>query len=128
MLIVEDQAYMRRTLRRFLQSAFPDQDIHGACNGASALAQCRDHRPEVVLMDIELPDANGIELTAQIRQMLPGTVVIIVSNHSSAEYIQRALAAGAAAYVTKDAVDRDLIPSVKAALARQRSAPHEHDQ
>ncbi|MES2859065.1 MAG: response regulator transcription factor [Pseudomonadota bacterium] len=119
MLIVEDQAYMRRTLRRFLQSAFPDHDIHGACDGASALAQCRDHRPAVVLMDIELPDANGIDLTAQIRRMLPATAVIIVSNYASAEYARRALAAGACSYVTKDTVDQDLIPAVRAALASQ---------
>lgn len=119
MLIVEDQPYMRRTLRRFLQSAFPDKEIRGAANGASALALCRDHRPAVVLMDIELPDANGIELTALIRRMLPGTAVIIVSSYASAEHVRRALAAGACSYVTKDAVDQDLIPAVKAALARK---------
>jgi DNA-binding NarL/FixJ family response regulator len=124
-LIVEDQAYMRRTLRRFLESAFPGHEFHVACSGARALVQCRDHRPDVVLMDIELPDANGIELTAQIRLMLPDTAVIIVSNHNSAEHVRRALAAGAVAYVSKDAVDRDLIPSVKDALANLGSTPRD---
>ena len=122
MLIVEDQAYMRRTLRKFLQSAFPEWEIHEAGKGSSALAQCREHSPSVVLMDIDLPDANGIELTADIKQMLPATAVIIVSNYSSAEYVRRALAAGATAYVTKDAVERELISAVKAALVRHGSA------
>lgn len=124
MLIVEDQAYMRRTLRRFLQSAFPDKEVRSAGSGATALALCRDHCPSVVLMDVELPDANGIDLAAQILQLLPGAAVIIVSDHSSAEHVRRAVAAGAAAYVTKDAVEKELIASIKAVLARQQAAPH----
>lgn len=121
MLIVEDQPYMRRTLRTFLQSAFPEKAIHEAANGDSALAACREHKPKVVLMDIELPDANGIDLTAQIRNMLPETAVIVVTMHTSNEYTQRALAAGAFAYVTKTSVDKDLVPAIKAALAHQLS-------
>ena len=119
MLIVEDQAYMRRTLRNFLQSAFPDETIHEAADGSSALAVCRDARPSVILMDIELPDANGIELTAQIRQLLPETAVIVVTMHTSTEYARRALAAGAYAYVPKNSIDEALIPAVRAALARR---------
>ena len=119
MLIVEDQPYMRRTLRTFLQSAFPEETIHESANGVSALAACRDHKPKLVLMDIELPDANGIDLTAQIRKMLPETAVIIVTMHTSTEYAQRASAAGAFACVTKDSVAEELIPAIKAALAHQ---------
>lgn len=74
MLIVEDKAYMRRTLQRFLQAAFPAQQFHVACNGERALARCRDHRSEIVLMDIELPDANGIEPTAQTGRMWSSNV------------------------------------------------------
>ena len=121
MLIVEDLAYMRRTLRTFLQSAFPEKTIHEAANGNSALAVCREHKPKVVLMDIELPDANGIDLTAQIRSMLPETAVIVVTMHTSSEYAQRASAAGAFAYVSKGSVDKHLIPAIKAALAHQLS-------
>ena len=124
MLIVEDQAYMRRTLRKFMQSAFPELEIREADNGSRAMAQCREHSPSIVLMDIELPDANGIELTADIKRMLPGTAVIVVSNYSSAEYVRRALAAGATAYVTKDAVERELIPAATAALLRHALEKH----
>ncbi|HTL14287.1 MAG TPA: response regulator transcription factor [Thermomonas sp.] len=123
MLIVEDQPYMRRTLRKFLQAAFPERAIHEACSGSRALAQCRDHCPSVVLLDIELPDANGIELTPDIRALLPGAAIIIVSHYASAEYVRRALAAGATAYVTKDAVEDELVPAVRAALARQAPPP-----
>jgi DNA-binding NarL/FixJ family response regulator len=123
MLIVEDQGFMRRVLRRFLQSAFPDSHLLEAENGRSALALCREHQPRVVLMDIELPDANGIELTAQVKQMLPDTVVIMVSTHSGSAYIERARAAGAFAYVAKDAVHQDLLPAIRAALEHPSRHP-----
>ncbi len=116
MLIVEDQDYMRRMLREFLQAAFPEKNILEAGNGRSALALCMEHRPPVVLMDIGLPDANGIELTAQIKSMLPDTAVIIVSNHTGSAYTERAKAAGAFAYVAKDTVHDELLPTVTAAL------------
>lgn len=116
MLIVEDQEYMRRMLREFLQSAFPDKNILEAGDGRSALALCSERRPQVVLMDIGLPDANGIELTAQIKTMLPDTAVIIVSSYAGSAYTERAKAAGAFAYVAKEAVHDKLLPAVTAAL------------
>jgi len=66
MLIVEDQDLMRRTLREYLQSAYANAVILEAADGARALELCRDQRPQLVLMDIGLPDANGIDVTAQI--------------------------------------------------------------
>lgn len=116
MLIVEDQDYMRRALRAFLQSVFPDKNVLEAADGKSALVLCRECRPKLVLMDIVLPDANGIELTAKIKDMLPDTAVIIVSNHSGSAYSERAKAAGAFACIAKDAVYEDLLPAVGAAL------------
>jgi DNA-binding NarL/FixJ family response regulator len=123
MLIVEDQDFMRRVLRRFLQSAFPDSHLLEAADGGSAMALCREHQPDVVLMDIDLPDANGIELTTQVRRLLPGTAVIMVSAHTESVYIERARAAGAFAYVAKDAVHQELLPAIKAALARPSRQP-----
>jgi DNA-binding NarL/FixJ family response regulator len=129
MLIVEDQDFMRRVLREFLQSAFPDKNIMEADNGRSALALCRERRPRVVLMDVGLPDANGIELTALVKQMLPDTAVIIVSTHTDSAYTERAQAAGAFAYVAKDAVHQDLLPAIRAALDFQASQrPHKELQ
>jgi len=116
MLIVEDQAYMRRLLREFLQLAHPDEIILEAGNGSSALALCREHSPRLVLMDVGLPDANGLELTAQIKSLLPDTAVIVVSAHDSPAYLEHARAAGACAYVVKDNVYRDLLDHVRSAL------------
>lgn len=127
MLIVEDQDYMRRMLREFLQSAFPHKNILEASDGRSALALCSERRPGVVLMDIGLPDANGIDLTTQIKAMLPDTAVIIVSSHAGSAYTERAKTAGAFAYINKEAVHDELLPTIAAALGQTPSgnSPHQ---
>jgi DNA-binding NarL/FixJ family response regulator len=67
-------------------------------------------------MDISLPDADGIELTARLKILYPGIHVIVVSYRSGEVYVQRALAAGARAYLVKDNLTTDLIPAVAAAI------------
>jgi len=121
MLIVEDQDFMRQMLREYLQSAYPDAAIIEAADGARALELCRSRSPQLVLMDVGLPDANGIDLTAQVKEMLPDTAVIIVSQHAGRAYVERARAAGAFAYITKDKVYRELLPTVGRALDRAPS-------
>jgi DNA-binding NarL/FixJ family response regulator len=123
MLIVEDQDYMRQSLRAFLQSVFPDKNVRVAADGKSAMALCREHHPKLVLMDIVLSDANGIELTAKIKAMMPDTAVIIVSSHSGSAYSERAKAAGAFACIAKESVYEDLLPAVNAALAAAKPGP-----
>jgi len=105
----------------YVQSAYPDAAIMEAADGASALQLCRSSSPRLVLMDVALPDANGIALTAQIRERLPDTEVIIVSLHNGEVYVERARAAGAFAYIPKDKVYRDLLPAIERALGRAPS-------
>ena len=121
MLIVEDQDFIRRMLVEFVQSAYPDAAIMEAADGARALQLCRSSCPRLVLMDVTLPDANGIELTAQIKEMLPETEVVIVSQHAVEAYVERAHAAGAFAYITKDKLYRELFPTIDRALGRAPS-------
>src|SRR3990172_806480 len=113
-LIVEDQALMRQTLRDFLQGVFPSCKWQEAADGASALEACKADRPNLVLMDKCLPDADGIELTARLKVLYPGIQVIVVSYMRGEVYVQRALAAGACAYLVKDNLVTDLIPAVAA--------------
>ena len=116
MLIVEDQENMRSKLREFLQQAFPEKQIREASDGRSALALCHQYRPSVVLMDINLPDVNGIELTGRIKAMAPETTVIVVSAHTNRVYVERAIAAGASAFVEKHLVQEKLLTAVQRAL------------
>lgn len=115
-LIVEDQALMRQSLRDFLQSAFPDCNVQVAADGAGALEACKAYRPNLVLIDKCLPDADGIELTARLKILYPGIQVIVISYRSGEIYVQRALAAGARAYLVKDNLATELIPAVAAAI------------
>jgi DNA-binding NarL/FixJ family response regulator len=122
MLIVEDQDFMRESLRDYLQSAYPEACIMEAAGGAQALEQCRSRHPHLVLMDVQLPDANGIEVSAQIKTMLPDAAIIVVSQHGGGAYVERAAAAGAYAYITKDKVYRELLPTIARALGHAPAA------
>ena len=126
-LIVEDQEVMRTSLHDFLRPAFPDSTIMDAENAERALALCLEHRPRLVLMDVSLPDANGIELTARIKALLPDTAVIVVSQYGAQTYIDRAREAGAFTYITKDKVYRELVPAVARALAAAGASVSEDD-
>ncbi len=115
-LIVEDEALLRQTMREFLQNAFPGCELQQAADGAKALDACKAYRPDLVLMDKCLPDADGIELTARLKKLYPGTEVIVMSYRSGEIYVQRALAAGARAYLVKDNLTAELIPAVATAI------------
>jgi len=115
-LIVDDHSPLRRVMREFLQRAFPDHSFREAADGAGALEACNAYRPQLVLMDICLPDATGIDLTARLRTLYPAIRVIVVSHKSGEVYVQQALAAGALAYVCKDHLVTDLVPAVAAAI------------
>lgn len=115
-LIVEDQPLLRQTMCEFLQDAFPDHNFLDAADGASALQASNAYRPVLVLMDKCLPDADGIDLTARLKALYPSIQVIVISYRSGEIYMQRALAAGARAYLAKDRLATDLIPAVAAAI------------
>lgn len=116
LLVVDDQSVMRALIRDFLQSSIPDLVIAEAPDGARGLKLVTERRPRLVLMDVCLPDANGIELTAQIKILRPTTQVIMVTNLSGCAYVERAHAAGASGYVRKDKIYTDLLPLVARAL------------
>jgi len=115
-LIVEDQTLMREALLDFLRNGFPDCRFLEAADGASAVRACSDYRPVLILMDKCLPDADGIELTARLKKLFPAVIVIVVSCRSGAIYVQRALEAGAYAFLNKDNLVTDLIPLVEEAI------------
>ena len=123
MLIVDDHQPMRAALREVLQAFYPAANILEAADGARALELCLSRHPRLALIDIGLPDANGIELTARIKAMLPECNVIVVSQHAAPLYVERAHAAGACAYITKDTVHRELLPAVAKALASGATPP-----
>jgi HlyD family secretion protein len=107
-LLVDDQFIIRQGLQAILQSK-PDLKVVGtASDGNSAIEQIETLKPDIVLMDLEMPGMNGITATQKIREMFPQTKVLILSSHEDKAYVAQALKAGAEGYLLKDTLAEDL--------------------
>lgn len=113
-LLVDDHALVRAGIRALLHVLGHDV-VAEAGDANEALQLIEAHKPDVVLMDIAMPGLNGLEVTAQFAQSLPQVRVIILSMHTNAEYVRRALRAGAAGYLIKNSAAAELDIAVKAA-------------
>lgn len=123
MLIVEDNAAMRRTLRALLEPQYPNASVLAVDRGASALAVCAEHRPCLVLLDLGLPDLDGLELLPRVRALLPDSAIVVVSLKPGQLNRDGCIAAGADAYVEKDHVYRDLVSTIRRALKLRTGWP-----
>ncbi len=101
-MIVEDGAIFRELLRTTLQSRFPSAEIFEATNGKDALRQLEVLSPELVFIDIKLPDMNGLELTRVTKARHPETQVVILTNYDLPEYREAALEYKADHFIPKD--------------------------
>ena len=112
-LLADDHGIVRRGLRSLLEEAGLSV-VAEAADGLEAMRMCEEHRPDMLILDIGMPKLNGIEVAARAQKFDRPPGVIILSMHSDESYILRALAAGARAYLLKDATDEDLLPAVRA--------------
>jgi DNA-binding NarL/FixJ family response regulator len=111
-LIADDQRLFAEALEAILSTDARIQVVATAGDGQAALELAREHRPQVVLMDIAMPVMDGIEATGAIRSELPGTSVIVLTGSAASQDVSRARAAGAAGYVTKDQIAGDLVRAI----------------
>ena len=118
-LIADDHGVMRKGLRLQLEQHEEIEVVGEASNGRDAVKLADELRPDLVIMDIGMPNLNGIEATAQIVKRDPGIGVIILSMHSDEEYLLRALTAGAKGYLLKESADVDLLRAVHAVAQRK---------
>lgn len=119
-LIADDHAVMRDGLRTLVETGAAATVVATVVNGRDAIEAAVLHQPDVVVMDISMPDMNGIEATLLIRQRCPETRVVILSMHSSPERIHQAFAAGASGYVLKEAAGTEVLAAVRAAASGRR--------
>jgi two-component system response regulator NreC len=113
-LLADDHGIVRRGLHYLLERA-PGMEVAGeAADGREAVKMAESLSPDVVVMDIAMPNLNGIEATSQIMKRNPKIGVIILSVHSDETYIVRALSSGAKGYLLKDSAEADLIRAVRA--------------
>jgi DNA-binding NarL/FixJ family response regulator len=115
-LILEDTATVRRWLCGLVMNAFPGCAIFEAATLSQAMASIQDHQFDLALIDINLPDGNGITLLSALRQRSPQTYCIIATIFDDDENVFRALQAGAHGYLLKDQQDEKLLASLKGIL------------
>lgn len=114
--LVDDHNLMRAGIRMLLEGSDEAVVVGEASDGSDAVALIKEHRPDVVLMDISIGGLNGLEVTAQIKKELPHIRIIILSMHVSEEYVLQALRAGASGYLVKDAAISELGVAIKAVM------------
>ncbi len=114
-LIADDHPVVRAGLRGML-AAEPGISVVGeAASGHEAMAMARRHKPDVVLMDLRMPDGDGVEATAGIVAAQPAARVVVLTTYESDADIVRAVEAGATGYLLKDAAPADLVDAIRAA-------------
>jgi DNA-binding NarL/FixJ family response regulator len=115
-LVVDDQPLAREAIREFL-SADPEVDgLYTACDGRQAVDAVDVHRPDVVLIDIGLPDVNGLSVARRILRLYPETAVVMLGDHDNPQYRQAAAECGAAAFVAKQELARKLLPAISSSV------------
>jgi two-component system response regulator NreC len=115
LILVDDHEVVRSGLRMLLASDSEMEILAEAGSAAEALDAVKEHKPEVVLMDIGLPDMSGIEATRAIKELEPDTAVVALTIHEDEEYFFRMLEAGASGYVPKRAAPEELITAIRVA-------------
>ncbi|MGH8675067.1 MAG: response regulator, partial [Burkholderiales bacterium] len=119
-ILVDDHALVREGVSRLLE-AQPDMRVVGSFGeGADAIRCAAREEPDVAIVDIAMPQANGIDIARQMRDASPDTQVLVLSMHSNPEYVRQALLAGALGYVAKESAGPVLVEAVRAVQAGRR--------
>ena len=116
-LLADDHSIVRRGLKSLIETEPGLRVVAEAGDGLEALRLCAEHCPDIAILDVGMPKLNGIEVAARAQKLEHPPHVIMLSMHADESYILRALAAGARAYLLKDATDEDLLPAVRSVAA-----------
>ncbi len=112
-LLADDHTIVRQGLKLIL-SAHSDLEVVGeAANGKEAIELAAKLKPDIVLMDVAMPELNGIEATRRMVEANPRIKILVLSMHKEAVYVREILRAGARGYILKDAIDNELISAVR---------------
>jgi DNA-binding NarL/FixJ family response regulator len=124
-LTVDDHALLREGIAALVNAESDMKLVAEASNGQEAIEEFRLHRPDVTLMDLQMPALNGIEAIMSIRAEFPNARVIVLTTYTGDVQVLRALKAGAAAYILKGHVHRELLGAIRAVHAGQKRIPPE---
>jgi two-component system NarL family response regulator len=116
-LLVEDQRVFREALHAFLGNESEITVVGEAANGREALRLVRSLKPDMVLLDVAMPEMNGFETAARIRTRFPGTRILALSAHDDKRYVLGMLNAGVAGYVSKNSAGKELVQAIRTVAA-----------
>ena len=118
-LIADDHSVVRKGICQIIDDQ-PDMEVAGvACDGVEALDKAREIIPDIVLIDIAMPNLSGLEAVSMIKDAVPKTQIVILSMHAKESYVRQALSSGVMGYVLKDSPSTDIIDAVHAANQRE---------
>jgi DNA-binding NarL/FixJ family response regulator len=123
-LIADDHAVVRRGLRALVETHPKWKVVSEASNGREAVEMATKARPNVAILDISMPELNGLDAAAQILKVSPQTRILILTMHAAEELIEKTLGAGASGYILKSDAEKDLITAVEALLHRKTFFTH----
>ncbi|MEO8291682.1 MAG: response regulator transcription factor [Actinomycetota bacterium] len=116
-LIVDDHALVRRGMSYVVKEGFPDADVSEAGSAAAALVILRAEKVDMALVDVRMPDLDGLDLLRTVKAEWPDIPVIMLSTYENAPYVKRALSDGASGYLLKDATPEDLSQAINVAMS-----------
>ena len=119
-LIVDDHAVVRSGLRRLLEAEDDIEPVAEAPNADRAVFEALESRPDVVLMDLVMPEKGGIEGMPAVLQAVPDTKVLVLSMQDDPRYVRAAFEAGASGYVVKEAADTEVVAAIRAVASGER--------
>ena len=119
-LLADDHGVLRDGVQRLLEANADIKVVATVDDGREAVEKAVELRPDVVVMDISMPNMNGLEATRRIADRVPATGVAILSMHSSAELVREAFAAGARGYVLKESAGDEVVRAVRTVAAGRR--------
>ncbi|HEY3453939.1 MAG TPA: response regulator transcription factor [Bryobacteraceae bacterium] len=119
-LLADDHGLVRRGFRRILEDDEGMKVVGEASNGVEAIRMAYELKPKVVVMDLSMPELDGVQATKEIVKHLPGTEVLILSMHADDNYVRNALDAGAKGYLLKSSIDVDLVGAIRSVAEGKR--------
>ena len=111
--IIEDDKHFREALEQLINQSKKFQVLHSYASSEEALAHIVNHPPDIAIVDIKLPGKNGIDLIANLKDLLPATLCMVCSYYDNNDYIFNALRNGAAGYILKDAQPQEIMESLE---------------
>jgi DNA-binding NarL/FixJ family response regulator len=112
-LLADDHAVLRAGLKALLNAESDMQVVGEAGDGRTCIQAAAQLKPDVILLDLNMPHCNGLEALAELRRQAPHSRVLVLTMHDDAQYLRQALAAGSAGYILKQAADTELLSAIR---------------